>query len=271
MTDSKQAASVEQLLSEIRSFTIALLGDSLVGIYVHGSCAFGCFHFSQSDIDYLVIVDRPLTLAEKTAYISKILDLVPQCPAKEIEMSVVLEKYCKQFVYPTPYDLHFSNTYLERAKANITAYCEQMQGEDPDLAAHFTVTRAVGIPLFGKPIGDVFASVPPAAYLDSIWLDIENAPADILQNPIYNILNLCRVLAYCKEERVLSKVQGGEWGLEHLPKKFHYMIRDALRGYNGDGKFSVFGEEACLQEFASELLERIKDEINFIQTLNCEN
>ena len=84
-----------------------------------------------------------------------------------------------------------------------------VHGLDRDLAAHFTVTRAVGVPLWGAPAADVFAPVPAADYLDSIWYDVEGAEDDILENPVYVILNLCRVLAYLRDGAVLSKAQAG--------------------------------------------------------------
>ena len=33
-----------------------ILGDNLVGIYVHGSIAFGCFHEEKSDIDFIAVI-----------------------------------------------------------------------------------------------------------------------------------------------------------------------------------------------------------------------
>ena len=32
-----------------------ILGKNLVGIYAHGSLAFGCFSWERSDIDFLVV------------------------------------------------------------------------------------------------------------------------------------------------------------------------------------------------------------------------
>jgi streptomycin 3"-adenylyltransferase len=37
---------------------------------------------------------------------------------------------------------------------------------------------------------------------------------------MYLILNLARVLAFMKDGLVLSKREGGEWGLKNLPEKY---------------------------------------------------
>ena len=120
-------------------------------------------------------------------------------------MSVVLRHCCENFIYPTSYVLHYSNIYKKRCQTDLDAYCREMNGTDADLAAHFTVTRAVGITLCGEEIQNVFYSVPSRYYEESIYKDSQNAEEDILKNPVYTILNLCRVLAYQKETLILSK------------------------------------------------------------------
>ena len=48
---------------------------------------------------------------------------------------------------------------------------------------------------------------------------------------MYLTLNLARVLAYKEEGLILSKSEGGDWALEHLPEQYHPLILDALREY----------------------------------------
>lgn len=38
------------------------------------------------------------------------------------------------------------------------------------------------------------------------------------------ILNLARVLAYLKDGLVLSKKEGGEWGINHIPEMYHGLM-----------------------------------------------
>lgn len=87
-----------------------------------------------------------------------------------------------------------------------------MKGTDKDLAAHFTIIKKYGIALYGMDIEKVFGNVPKEDYIDSIMCDIEEADEEILENPVYIILNLCRVAAFLKDGAITSKKQGGEWG-----------------------------------------------------------
>ena len=122
-----------------------------------------------------------------------------------------LTEYCRNFLYPTPFELHFSNAHLQWFIDDPTAYIHKMNGTDKDLAAHFTIIKKYGVVLYGEEINDVFADVPEKDYVDSIWHDVEGAGEDILEEPVYVILNLCRVAAFLKNGLILSKKQGGEW------------------------------------------------------------
>lgn len=246
-----------EILQKIKSSYQNILDKKLVGIYVHGSIAFKCFNWDKSDIDFLVVVNAQLTQEEKEALISELLTLDKYCPLKGLEMSVVLESACKPFVYPTPFELHFSNAHRENAKNDLSVYCEYMNGVDKDLAAHFTVINRVGVVLCGKEISEIFAPVPKEFYLDSILGDVQDAKDEIQEDAVYYVLNLCRVLAYKEEELILSKVQGSEWGMKKLPTKYRGLIRNALGAYSGK---QVFLENEVLDDFADYMTQRIKTE-----------
>lgn len=247
----------EIVLQHIKTSYEAILDENLVGIYVHGSIAFGCFDPRVSDIDFLVVIKDALSVPIKKQLLETLLALTPHCPKKGLEMSAVLARNCRPFVYPTPYEFHFSNAHITRAKRDPDEYCTNFHGTDKDLAAHITVIRTVGQVLCGKPIGKVFGEVPPQDYLDSIRDDVENAVEDIGENPVYVILNLCRVVAYLREGLVLSKKEGGKWGLDRLATRYHPMIHAALTAYT-EGQMYVAQEDverAFAEEMCSEIFE----------------
>ena len=232
------------LLEFIRCDYEAILVPNLVGIYIHGSIAFDCFEWTQSDVDIIVVVQEPISDDVARTLLAATQSLNESAPPKGIEMSVVLHDHCRHFIYPTPYELHFSPMHRD-------SLCPHPRLCDPDLAAHFTVILAVGYPLMGSPVTDVFDPVPHADYLDSIWLDVEHARTDIHNDPVYVVLNLCRVLAYLRDGLVLSKQGGGEWGLVHLPAHAE-LIRAALTQYAGGE--AMHRTSAACTAFADDLL-----------------
>lgn len=247
--------SYQELLNKVSYEYTDILKENLVGIYVHGSIAFGCFHWDTSDIDLLVVADKAPTLEEKKKLLTVLLKLDSQCPPKGMEMSIVLRQNCKNFVYPTPFELHFSNAHKESCVTDLEKYCFEMHGVDRDLAAHITVIRKIGIRLCGKNITDVFSEVPRDDYIDSIKGDVADAVNEIDKNPVYIILNLCRVLAYITDGLVLSKEQGGKWGIEHLPETYHTIITNAGNSYCKNQPFAI--EKETEHQFANDMLKQI--------------
>lgn len=250
--DSERCAVI---LEKIKTAYCNILKEKLTGIYVHGSIAFGCFRWEASDIDFLVIVNQELSLTEKIQLVKVLTELDEISPPKGLEMSVIDEKYCRKFIYPTPFALHYSNAHKESCKQEPEGYCKRMKGTDKDLAAHITVVRAVGITLTGKAVEEVFAPVPAEAYLDSIKEDIRDAVSEAEDNAVYIILNLCRVLAYVEEGAVLSKKQGGEWAAVHLPQDLRPVAGQALQAYCGKSGFCADG--GSVRMFAEYMIGRL--------------
>ena len=234
----------------------AILGDDLVGVYLHGSAAMGCFNAKKSDVDLIVVVERDISDEVKRAFMDMAVALNARAPEKGIEFSVVTRDVCRPFVYPTPFILHFSVAYLKWYNADPADYVKRMNGTDIDLAAHFTVIRARGMCLYGEAIDDVFGEVDSGYYVDSIWNDVKDAEAEIATNPTYVILNLCRVLAYLEDGSILSKREGGAWGLKNLPERVRGVVQTALDDYTSDAQ--VIMNDACAREFAAYMIGRIK-------------
>ncbi|MBR6028862.1 MAG: DUF4111 domain-containing protein [Clostridia bacterium] len=239
-----------------------ILGDNLTGVYLHGSAAMGCYLPEKSDLDLITVVREPLTDACRRAYLDMTAGLSETMPRQTgnekhggIEMSAVLAGVCKPFVWPTPFETHFSRGHLDWYRANPDDYVRKMRGTDTDLAAHFTVLRARGVCLAGPPIQEVFGEVPKACYLEALLDDVAGAREEIAGDTLYLTLNLARVLAFQAEGLVLSKREGGDWALRNLPERYHPLIRAALEDYGSacEGHYDL----ALAQEYADEMLRRI--------------
>ena len=247
----------QQLIDRFVQQNQSILGGKLVGVYLHGSAVMGCFNSKKSDLDLMIVVNDDISNETKRSYMDMVLELNQQAPAKGIELSIVKETVCSPFVYPTPFELHFSIAHLNWYQSDPDDYIEKMRGTDKDLAAHFTILCHRGKTLCGKPVREVFSEVSSADYFDSIWGDIENAQEEILENPTYIILNLCRVLAYQKADLILSKSEGGKWGLQNIPKQYHGLITAALAEYEND--HAMIPDKILAKEYAGYMLDEIKN------------
>lgn len=232
--------SVKKLLGDIVTGFSKSLGKNLVGIYLHGSLAMGCFNPDSSDIDILIIVENSLSLKTKRDLGKSLLGLLKNNPQK-IDLSILLLESLKKFKHPTPFEFHFSDEH-KAAFLNETINLRTRK-KDPDLAAHLVITKKHGIVLLGKPIKDLFLDIPDKDYLDSIARDSKWSYNNIKDGPdrgkcgvpSYAVLNFCRVLAFTRARLVLSKINGAEWAIENLPSKYHPIIKEALNEYSKNG------------------------------------
>ncbi|MGG4092652.1 nucleotidyltransferase domain-containing protein [Paenibacillus lautus] len=114
------------------------LGGNLVGIYLHGSLAMGCFNPDTSDIDLLLVVEDKLTRDHMRRLAKKIIAFHDGMPNQQgLELSLVLESSLQETVYPPPFEFHYSAFHREKYLNDDDYLCGGFQ--DADLAAHYTV------------------------------------------------------------------------------------------------------------------------------------
>jgi predicted nucleotidyltransferase len=240
-----------------------ILAQNLVGIYLHGSLAMGCFNPERSDLDLLVLTREGMTVEVKR----RVAELLLQHSGapRPIEISFLRQADLDPWEDPTPFDFHYSEDWRHQTREQLESDAWQTWNDrrqrDPDLAAHVTITRERGICLAGPPIERVFPPVPRAHYVASIVGDVLDATNEgrdgIAGAPVYYVLNLCRVCAYLREGRICSKEEGGTWGARVLPDELRAVVRQALAAYRGtasDGSFDA----SLLEAFAGYLVQEIR-------------
>ncbi|MFJ8066042.1 aminoglycoside adenylyltransferase domain-containing protein [Psychrobacillus sp. NPDC096426] len=239
----------ENCTEEVRDFVYDLLNrtkeiidNSLIGFYIHGSLAMGGFNPKSSDIDILVVTAESLSVQTK----SMLAKLFLECSNNPFpaEVSFLNEVQLKNWKHPLPFDFHYSEhwrrRYEEELEIGTMLYLNDLPTEDPDLAAHITITNHRGIHLWGKTIQEVFPSVPNPHYISSIMYDFEDCLENIVRDPVYCTLNLIRVYWYALEGIISSKQEAGNWGLSVLPREFHSTIRQIISAYESDEQHHYF-------------------------------
>ena len=254
----KNYADAVNLMRYVKERYINILQDNLVGIYLHGSLASHCFLWEHSDIDFLVVVRRRLTIEKKIELVEVVYSLSAEAPPEGFEMSVVLEKYCEKAPYPMPFELHFSRMYLRDYERDARGFCSRMHGEDPDLTSHIANLYAYGVTIYGPSVQRVFGQPNRRGILCSIRQDLEDAPEHLNERPVYYVLNLCRAVAFYRANLILSKKAGGEWALKHMESSHQRVIQAAMNAYEtGLGMSYDEGEaESFCYDALSELNEQ---------------
>ena len=250
--------NINELMVEVNKWIKEILKDNYVGVYFHGSLRLGSFNPNKSDLDFIIVVKNKLDYKTKEQIWDKMLENKKLFPKKGFEFSVVLEENCKNIKHPIPYELHGSESWIDRYKKDKTLVINDDYKVDPDLASHFNVINVPNESMdFGKPSNEVFAKVPKEYIIDSNYRDTLECVDEITNNPVYCILNLCRFYALIKDDLTLSKYDGGKWALENMNSKYNEVIKKAMNDYLSDTNNKYDKEE--LKEFAQKAIEYINE------------
>lgn len=240
-----------------------LVPEKLDAIFLHGSLAMGSFYPPKSDIDLLVLVRSSLTLEEQKQIHHRLSDLTESRPITGfLELSVVLSVHAKEPKHPVPFELHFGEEFPEKIRSGEFDY-DNAKGNDPDLAAHLTVTKNRGVSLFGPDPEKLLGDVRWEDYKDSVLHDLDwiLGEENILTSPFYGVLNCCRVLEMLEkgEGTVSSKEEGALWAISELPVEHHEIINFALTCYKSDQPVSPEQRQKAGVEWPEDKLLKFRD------------
>ena len=217
----------------------AQLASNLVGVYLHGSLAMASYFRPKSDIDLLVVARHPLTTKDRRRIALALTRHMPNRPTVgNLELSVITADTARSVPVPVPYEVHVSSMWEEAVLADEVEF--GALGMDPDLPAHLTHVRQRGICLYGSPIDETFGDIAWDAFLaavegDAAWV---LAGRNILNSPVYGVLNVCRVLQLRQQNGHLvhSKDEAARWAIGHLPERRLGMVRLAWMAYRSEGE-----------------------------------
>lgn len=256
-------SDVKEQIRNVTDTWLKCIGESVVGIYLHGSIALNYFVEGVSDIDILIICDRQLSRDERLL-ISKNIIEIDRKPS-HLEISAVRINDLNPWKYPTPCQFHYSDTWTEHYKnllnGNIKeSFIVDEDFCDSDIASYVHLINQRGICIYGRPIKDVFPAIPEKDFWNSLSNNITEYDFKAY-NPRYfssNILILGRILSYKKEKRILSKYEGGLWTLDYVPERFRYIIDNAIKEWYSEEKGLEYKKED-LDELSQLLINEIQD------------
>lgn len=184
---------------------LAVLGEDLVGIYVHGSAVLGDFAPRVSDIDLLIIV-RDGTSSVVIERAADALAAERGCPGVGLETSIVAESPAHDPRPPWPYLVHVTTNPDDRK----TVWCRPESG-DADLILHYAVIRQSGVALHGAAPVFAVGELARAEILGQLAAELRWAVQHSSEG--YAVLNACRALRYRDEGAFVSKTAGGTWAV----------------------------------------------------------
>jgi hypothetical protein len=202
-------STIEEYTAQIAERLGTVVGNDLVGVYLHGSIVLGDFSMMRSDVDVVAVARRSLSGDEKREVGERLSQRSLPCPAGGLEFHLL--RHDLVAADAAPFELHLSTS----TKGDPDRVGDgQGRAGDPDLALHFAVLRKRGKAVVGPSPDRVFPTVPRPLLLRALLRELAWAAQNA--SPSYQVLNACRAWRYADEGRICSKTAAGEWARERV-------------------------------------------------------
>jgi len=246
---------IELLVEGVRE----VLGDDLVGAYLHGSAVLGGFR-PDSDVDIIIVSERRTTADEKRRLIDLLLSIsgarASLLPGRPIELDIVVESEVRPWRYPPTFDLHYDELLRKRFEGGELEPWTSTTNQD--LASVVTMVLLGDKPLAGPQPNQVFDPVPRSDYIDAILRDIETVDEFLPWDTRNVVLTLARIWSAVATEEVYSKEGAARWALSRLPQQHQVVLEHARAAYSGEAKDSWDDIGPQVRAYANHVVSEIK-------------
>lgn len=212
---------VEQLLADFVTGLTELLGDELVGIYLHGSLALGAFNPEPSDVDFLVATEPELSAEQVEALAALHLRLGERLDGSYLPLDVFRRFDPNRVLHP----------HIEARGGRL-----QLDHHGGETVIYRYVLRKCGVVLLGPPpqslIDPVDADQLRSAVRDLVvdWSVDDEAQFAEAGFRRYMVQTMCRVRYTLACGDVASKPEAVDWGLRQLEPAWRDLIHRVARG-----------------------------------------
>ncbi|HEY3290011.1 MAG TPA: aminoglycoside adenylyltransferase domain-containing protein [Anaerolineae bacterium] len=242
---------INALLRELLAGVQAALGDALVGLYLHGSLAYGDFEPQRSDIDFLVVTKEALA----SDAIARLKAMHARLTASGMKWASKLEgSYipAQALRYYDPADCHHPAL---RADGSF-----DIDGHGSEWVIQRYIIRAKGIAIAGPPPQMLIDPVTPeqlrgaAAGILFEWWEPQLTDHSRVRNSEYQayaVLTMCRALYTLQFATVASKPVAAKWAQRVEGWRWSTLIDKALAWRHGD-EMDYLGETLDLMRYTIE-------------------
>jgi predicted nucleotidyltransferase len=238
----------------------AVLGETLVGAYLHGSAVLGGLR-PASDLDVLAVGARPTTAAEKDDLVDRLLVISGKGPAqaqpRPVELTIVVHKDVRPWRYPPRRDFQFGEWWRDGFERHDPELWRSM--EDSDLATLVAMTLLADTPLTGPSPSDVFDPVPRADLMDAVLAEVPG----LMQDPDDEdtrkvVLTLAPVWYSVATGDIRPKDEAADWALMRLAPEHSAVLERARDLYRGIGEEDWGDLEQAISSFKTAIQAHIR-------------
>lgn len=210
-----------------------LFGDALVGVYLHGSAATSGLR-PRSDVDLILVLDRPLDDASRRKLLAELLRLSGRYPPNPagprcIELMVFLASTLAAPSFPARAEFLYGEWLRDGFEAGeIPAALA-----DPEITLLLAQARKASVTLVGPPL----ASLLPPISAEQIQQAMSTAIPALIDNLVGDernvLLTLARMWRTATHGDFLSKDAAAQWVIPQVPPAIAATLTLASAAYVG--------------------------------------
>ena len=227
-------AKVSALLQDLTKQLPIVLGQNLVGIYLHGSVTHGAFNSKRSDVDGIVVTRRDLSDAQFRKLDAWLAQTAKSNPwTARLQMLFLVKN---ELLIPNTRGCLYQFGVLTRSGSD----------GNPIIWLDFLTSGRV---LFGPRPESFLPEITPQMIFTALERELSYLREEIGEKPnsewrdvpmyrAYAVLTVCRVLySFRKGGTIVSKPRAAKWAIKYLPEEWRKIIRAALT-FNETGRVS---------------------------------
>ncbi|WP_230721568.1 aminoglycoside adenylyltransferase family protein [Martelella mediterranea] len=236
-----------------------VLGDALLGAYLHGSAVSGGLR-PQSDIDLLAVVDAALTASQRKALLMDLLRLSGRHPAAAgaprcLEVMV----FCKADLAGGDYPAQVEFLYGEWLRGAFEAGEIPTPERDPEYSLIIAQARQQAISLLGPPVKELLPDIS-IEHVRQAMRDVLPGLLSGLRGDERNVLlTLARMWYTASTGKFLTKDAAASWAIPRLPNPDAMMLDHARRAYLGEVADDWANQGDAARQLAERLGEFVSD------------
>lgn len=208
------------------------LGDSVVGVYHYGSAVLGGLR-RFSDLDVLVVVDRPTTRDQRRQLVAEIMPVSgsrgARLAGRPVEVTIVRREMVKPWRSQQEREFQYGEWLRRDYEAGAVPEPQPDHDLAPMLATVLTASRA----LVGPPAQEVIDPVPLEELVASMRNAVPSLLADLDTDTTNVLLTLARMWHTKDSGMIVSKDEAATWALDRLPEALRPPLEHARAVYLG--------------------------------------
>lgn len=210
------AEADRRLAAEVVGIVRAVLGDAVVGAYLHGSAVLGGLR-PTSDLDVLAVINRSTTEPERRALVDQLLEIsgrrARRGPGRPIELTILVQSDVRPWRPPPRVEFLYGEWRRDEYEAGFVPAPWLMADLGPEIA----ITLAGNVALAGPPPAEVLDPVPAADLRRAITAGVPSLMDDLATDTRNVLLTLARIWATLETGDITAKDEAAAWGAERLP------------------------------------------------------